>query len=404
MTDVRTALVIGGGIAGPVAAMALRKAGIAATVYERHPRQADGVGGALMLAPNGMAALRTIGADGPVGAVGIPTPRMVMETGAGKRLGEFNVLPGLPISRTFARGDLYRELLSQATERGVAVEFGKRLVSVENLPDRVVAHFDDGTSAAGDVLVGADGIRSTVRELLDSNAPKPRYVGLLGLGGWVSAEGLTSTTGAFHLAFGKRAFFGYMVGDDGRAGWFANLASAEPLSAAQAQQTPAKEWLRRLGALYVGDAFPAVEMLARTREEDLINVGGMEDMPPVPVWHRGRVVLVGDSAHATSPSSGQGASLAIESAVVLARCLRDESTVERAFQVYELARRPRVEKIIKQTARINNDKAPGPVGRLVRDLMFPVAMRTFYTPEKMFGWMHRYHIDWEPAARPASVR
>jgi len=409
VTDVRTALVIGGGIAGPVAAIALRKAGIAATVHEGHPGDAGGIGGALMLAPNGMAALHTIGIDGPVAAVGLATPRMVMETGSGKRLGTFQDLPGLPASRLFARGELHQVLLGEAVARGVHVEFGKRLVAVDNLPDRVVAHFADGTSATADVLVGADGIRSTVRELLDAAAPKPRYVGLLGLAGWVPAEGLASTGGAFHLAFGRRAFFGYMVADDGRAGWFANLASAEPLTAAQARATPAREWLRRLTELYVDDTIPAVEMLSRTREEDLVNVGALEDMPPVPVWHRGRAVLVGDAAHATSPSSGQGASLAIESAVELARCLRDEPTVERAFQVYELARRPRVEKIIKQTARVNSDKAPGPLGRMVRDLLFPVAMRTFYTPEKMFGWIHRHHIDWEAAGlqaggAPADVR
>jgi len=116
-------------------------------------------------------------------------------------------------------------------------------------------------------------------------------------------------------------------------------------------------------------------------------------MPPVPTWHRGRVVLVGDAAHATSPSSGQGASLAIESAVELARCVRD-LPVAQAFVAYEGMRRARVEKVIAQTARVNNDKAPGPVGRVLRDLLFPIAMRTFYDQERMTGWIHRYAIDW----------
>jgi FAD-dependent urate hydroxylase len=114
----------------------------------------------------------------------------------------------------------------------------------------------------------------------------------------------------------------------------------------------------------------------------------------VPVWHRGRAVLVGDAAHATSPSSGQGASIAIESAIELARCLRDRPTIQQAFTVYEMSRRPRVERIIKQTARVNSDKAPGPVGRFIRDVTFPIAMRTFYNQEKMVGWIHRYTIDW----------
>ncbi len=143
-------------------------------------------------------------------------------------------------------------------------------------------------------------------------------------------------------------------------------------------------------------------MLSRVRDEDLLNTGGMEDLPPVPVWHRGRAVLVGDAAHATSPSSGQGASIAIESGVELARCLRDLPTIDEAFQAYERLRRRRVEKIIAQAARVNNDKAAGPVGRILRDLLFPIAMRTFYNQEKMFGWVHRYTIDWDDrVASPA---
>src|SRR5204863_710306 len=213
---------------------------------------------------------------------------------------------------------------------------------------------------------------------------------------WVSGQGLESTHGAMHLAFGKRGFFGYMVDDE--AGWFANLPSAKYMTAAEARQTPASVWVRRLKEFFAEDTLPALQMLDRIREDELVVVGGMEEMPPVPVWHRGRTVLVGDAAHATSPSSGQGASIAIESAVELARSLRDRPTIEQAFQVYEGSRRPRVERIIKQTARVNSDKAPGPIGRFIRDLMFPIAMRTFYNQEKMVGWIHRYTIDWKAKA------
>ena len=398
MERARTATVIGGGIAGPVVAIALRKAGIAATVYEAYATRADGVGGALQLAPNGLAALAAIGIGARIEAAGIPTPRMVMETGSGRRLGVFDSLPGLPVPHTFARPELYAALWQAVGEAGVEVEYGKRLVGFDDRPDGVVATFADGTTAVADVLIGADGIRSTVRPLLDAGAPAPRYVGLLGFGGWVSPEGLPSTDGAMHFAFGKRAFFGYMVDSD-RAGWFANLASPVALTAAEARATPDEEWLRRLRALYAGEKLPAFRLLDRVRPGELVSVGGMQDMPPVPVWHRGRVVLVGDAAHATSPSSGQGASLAIESAVELARCLRDLPVVE-AFGAYEKLRRQRVERVIAQTARINSDKAAGPIARIIRDLTFPIAMRTFYGPEKMFGWMHRYAIDWaEPVLR-----
>ena len=90
MTEVQTAIVVGGGIAGPVAALALRKAGIAATVYEAYPSTADGIGGTLALAPNGVAALRIVGADEAVAAIATPITRMAMAVGR-KRVD----LPGL---------------------------------------------------------------------------------------------------------------------------------------------------------------------------------------------------------------------------------------------------------------------------------------------------------------------
>src|SRR5262245_7287596 len=98
---VKSALIIGSGIAGPVLAVALQQAGIEATVYERYDGPATGVGGALSLAPNGMAALGVLGLDDAVREVGVPTPRMVLETGTGKKLGEFADLPGLPTTHTF---------------------------------------------------------------------------------------------------------------------------------------------------------------------------------------------------------------------------------------------------------------------------------------------------------------
>ena len=118
------------------------------------------------------------------------------------------------------------------------------------------------------------------------------------------------------------------------------------------------------------------------------------------------MALVGDAAHATSPSSGQGASMAVESAIQLARCLRDLPDHEAAFTAYESLRRERVERVIAAAARTNSDKAAGPVARVFRDLLFPLMMKTAFTPEKMFGWQHRYTIDWDApvtATQPAAA-
>ncbi|GAA1400914.1 FAD-dependent oxidoreductase [Catellatospora coxensis] len=398
MTKVKTALVVGGGIAGPVAAMALRQAGIEARVYEAYGSTAENVGGGLSIAPNGLAALKVIGADEAVRAIGVPMSSIVMHSWTGKRLASFGGPAGLEPQQFVMRPDLYRALYGEAARRGIAVEHGKRLVSAEHLgspaaPAGVRAHFADGTTAEADVLIGADGIRSTVRTLIDPGAPKPRYTGLLGFGCLSTGTGLPSTGDAMHMMFGKRAFFGYQVYADGSCGWFANLPHPEPMSWSEANRTSPQEWLRVLTAAFADDRLPVLDILRTADLSQFVAVGGMEDIPRVPNWHRGRMVLIGDAAHATSPSSGQGASLAAESAVQLARCLRD-LPAEQAFGAYERLRRERVERIIAAAARTNSNKAAGPVARVLRDALLPTAMKLLAKPEKM-AWQFIHPIDWQ---------
>ena len=107
------------------------------------------------------------------------------------------------------------------------------------------------------------------------------------------------------------------------------------------------------------------------------------------------MVLLGDSVHAPSSSSGQGASLAIESAVELARCLRDIDDVTAAFAAYEKLRRERVEKISAQAAKTNTGKTNGAAANFVFGLLMPILSRTILVPEKMFGPVHRFRIDWD---------
>lgn len=389
---IRTALVVGGGIAGPVTAMALRQAGIEVSVHEAYGTTAAGVGGGMSLAPNGLDALGVIGLGALVRSLGAPMTGIVMQDWAGRRLGEFGNPPGVPPMRLVWRADLHRVLHDEAERRGIRIEHGRRLVSAAEGPDGVTAHFADGTSETADVLVGADGIRSAVRTLIDPAAPGPAHAGLISFGARVHDSGLPSTGGKMPMSFGRQAFLGYQVHDDSSALWFVNLPHREPMSPAEARRTPAAEWLALLRPKFAGDRTPAQQLIDRTDPADLLVVGSVETMPRVPHWSRGRMVLVGDAAHAPSSSSGQGASLAIESAVELARCLRDLPHGE-AFAAYEALRRPRVEKIIAATTRKNSAKAAGPVGRVVNAW----ALRAFsrlVRPEKM-AWMFAHRIDWD---------
>ncbi|MEV5721397.1 NAD(P)/FAD-dependent oxidoreductase [Amycolatopsis mediterranei] len=393
--NTRTALIVGGGIAGPIAAMALSRAGIEATVHEAHDSRADGVGGGMSIAPNGLNALDTIGAGEVMRNIGTPMTSIVLQSWTGRPLGGFGVPPGLPAMQFVKRADLYASLYDEAARRGIRIRHGNRVVGVEESGDGVTAHFADGTSADADILIGADGIRSTVRSLIDPAAPQPHYGGLVSFGALVKDTGLASTRGKMFMSFGKRAFFGYQVFDDGSGAWFVNLPHPEPMTQAEARARGAGPWLRELAQAFTTDRTPAADMISRTDPADLLVTGPVESLPNVPSWSRGRMVLIGDAAHAASSSSGQGASLAIESAVQLARCLRDLPH-EQAFARYEELRRPRVERIIAAAARTNSNKAAGPVARMLRDLVLPVAMK-LVKPEKS-AWQFDYRIDWSAHA------
>ena len=399
MPAARSALVIGGGIAGPVAATALAIAGIDVDVYDARPSDpaaANGIGGSLALEPNGLAALRIVDADDAVRAAAIPITRSVMSI-ASKPGREVPAPQGLPPRRLIDRGALHRILRDRAQGAGVRIHDGKKLIGVDERPNRVIAHFADGTHAATDVLIGADGVRSTVRGLIDPDAPGAKYLGLLGFEGLVNDDEDDPATadlapGTMTFAFGKHAYYLYWKRPDGRIGWGANLPSQQYLGVKQARAIPDEDWLRELRPIYADDT-PGARLAAATTSESLQVVGALHIMPPVPHWYRDRMVLVGDSVHAPSNSTGQGASLAMESAIQLARCLRDLPELPSAFAAYERLRRTRVETIAARGAKISRAKAPGPFAQRMMRLLLPVMMRTMNT-EKTLGTEQRYTIDW----------
>src|SRR5215217_3759329 len=226
MTRAKKALIIGGGIAGPIAAMALQRAGLDSVVYEAYAGGADDAGAFLTFASNGLDALRAIDAHHLVLEKGFPTPRMEIQSGTGKHLGSVpngGTLPDGTVSQTLKRSDLYRALRDEAVRRGVRVEYGKRFVDAGITPDGgVAARFEDGTEAEGDLLVGADGIHSRTRRIIDPVAPGARYIPVLNIGGYASDLYIPAESGTFRMVFGKRAFFGYAVHPSGEIWWFAN--------------------------------------------------------------------------------------------------------------------------------------------------------------------------------------
>jgi 2-polyprenyl-6-methoxyphenol hydroxylase-like FAD-dependent oxidoreductase len=197
------------------------------------------------------------------------------------------------------------------------------------------------------------------------------------------------------MIFGKRAFFGYIVSSAGDVSWFANPPWATELSKAELAVS-LEQWRERLVDLSGGDAEPAVDLIRNTH---VLAVTNQHEMPRVRKWSRGPMLIIGDAAHAASPTSGQGASLAIEDAVVLARCLRDLPDMASAFAAFEQLRRPRVERVVAWAARMNRNKMPGPIARAFRDAVLPVILKRLARQSQ--SWLFDYRIEWEERIDPA---
>ncbi|MEU9685678.1 FAD-dependent oxidoreductase [Amycolatopsis japonica] len=386
-------LIAGGGIAGTITAIALHETGHEPVIHEAYDRTAEGVGAFLTLAVNGLDALRPLGLKSLVKDLGFDTPRIKMHLGDGRELADFALggqLEDGTVSQTVLRSDLYIGLRDEAVRRGIEIRYGKRLADARETGDGVLATFEDGSSAEGDLLIGADGLRSRVRTIIDPKAPSPRYVPLLNTGGLAEGLRLDDEPGVMHMTFGKRLFFAHVVHPDGGVWWFANVPRKREPS--PADLTVTTTWREDLIRGLAVDRTPAVEIVRATRE--IYRPWATYDFPSVPTWRTDRMVIIGDAAHATSPAAGQGAAMAIEDAVTLARCLRDVPSIPKALAVYEGLRRERVEAVVERGKRNGDDKAVGPVGRVIRDFFLT---RAFKNPpaEDPNAFMWRHRIDWE---------
>ncbi|MBZ4015600.1 FAD-dependent monooxygenase [Streptomyces purpurogeneiscleroticus] len=394
------ALIIGGGIAGAVTAMALQKAGIESEVYEAYASGADDVGAFLVLFENGMSALRVIDADRPVIENSFPAGRVEFLSSTGKRLGERPMAgtadqdaegaPDGPGPRTMRRATLYRVLHDEATRRGINVQHGKRLVAAETVENgRIVATFSDGTRAEGDLLIGADGVHSVTRKLIDPAAARPRYTGQNTVCGYTRDAKNPPEHGTYSMIFGKKAFFGCTRAPDGETWWFANAPGPE-LSRDDLAASTADQWRHRLGGLFEEDNSPAADIIRSTGET--IVGSNSYDIAATPRWYTDTMVIIGDAAHAAAPNAAQGASMAIEDAIVLAKSLRDQSDNRRAFRAYEELRRERVEKVVEASANMARRTALGPVRRVFRDTVLP--HRVARTEAGAANWLTSYRIEW----------
>jgi 2-polyprenyl-6-methoxyphenol hydroxylase-like FAD-dependent oxidoreductase len=369
-------LIAGAGIAGPAAAVALHKAGIEAAVFEACPDAADWGSAFVTIPANGQDALHAIDAGQVLSSISFPISGLRFLAPGGTFLGEFPLGGQRPPSRTVTRAALSASLAAEAARRGIPVAYGKRLTAVDHVGQGVTASFADGTSADGDVLVGADGVYSCVRGLIDPCAPAPRYAGLtLAVGHADGLPGPDCEPGTATMIYGSRAYCVHIAAPDGRLWWSVRLPGPEP--APDELDAPAGHWRERIAAAFDADPTPAAGIIRATRGPVTVTVA--RDIPVLAAWRNGPVVLIGDAAHAASPFTTQGVSLALEDAVALARCLRDIPDIHGALAAYEHLRRDRVERVVQAGGSSGaNPVPPSPGTRM----------------EGPPSWLLDHHIDW----------
>ncbi|WP_314504551.1 FAD-dependent monooxygenase [uncultured Microbacterium sp.] len=398
------ALVIGAGVAGPAAAMFLQRAGWDVHVYEAEAEPDPYEGLFLNVATNGLSVLAELGIRDRLLTDAHRASRMVMRSGTGRELG---AVPNGPAgdpergSVIVRRGRLHTVIREAAEATGVPVTFGARLVSIDETSAGVRATFSDGAVAEGDILIGADGIGSATRRYIDPGAPRPRYSGLVGTGGFARVAGLAATPDTQYFVFGARSFFGYLVREDGEVYWFANMTAPQP-ERGSLRDVPSADWLTRLRDLHSDDPFPVPQILQNVQGD--IGAYPIFDLSGVGSWSRGRVVAIGDAVHATSPSSGQGASLALEDAITLAKCVRDLPDRAAAFAEYQRQRQPRAEAVVRYARRIDGQKrvTKSRIGIAIRDWMMPKFLAKA-SEDTRNDWLYNHRIPWEEpvqAGRP----
>jgi FAD-dependent urate hydroxylase len=347
------AIIIGSGMAGLAAGIAMRQAGYEVEIYEK-TKKLRPAGAGISLWSNGIKVLNKLGLGKEVAAIGGEMNRMEYRNHHGEVLNNVNLMPLVeqvgqrpyPVSRT----DLQQMMLTAFGEADV--HMGMRCVEVKQDADSATAIFEDGSITTGNLIIGADGIHSVVREYLNGGKVEPRYAGYVNWNGIVEASPdlAESDVWVIYVGEGKRAS---MMPIGGNRFYFF-MGCPKP----KGTKVEPKDIRAELKETFVGWAQP-VQNLIEKLDPEQVNRLEISDIDPLPHLVKGRIALVGDSAHATTPTLGQGGCQAMEDAEVLCRYLVTTNiSVEDALKRYETERKERVAQLVlkarKRTDTIYN--------------------------------------------------
>jgi 2-polyprenyl-6-methoxyphenol hydroxylase-like FAD-dependent oxidoreductase len=329
-------LIVGAGIAGLGAARALAGAGFAPEVVEREPAWGE-TGMGIYLPGNAARALRALGLERGVVDRAVAIPKQRFCDARGRLLLEVDVAAlwnGVGPCLALHRAELHAVLLEGAAD--VPIRMGVAVRALRERNGSVAVEFDDESTGEYDLVVGADGIHSTVRRLAFGQDAPARPVGQLG---WRFVTGCSAEITTWSVMLGHRIAFLTLPIGKGRAYCYCDVAVK---SGQDADEDPVR--------LFSGFAQPVPGLLDSVARGEIVHRSTIEEVA-LDEWTQGRIVLIGDAAHATSPNMAQGAAMALEDALVLAECLRRLDTIPAALRAFEAQRRPRTDWVRAQTHR-----------------------------------------------------
>jgi FAD-dependent urate hydroxylase len=336
--------IVGGGLGGLTAGIALTRAGNEVDLYERAP-EITPIGAGISLWPNGVKVMHWLGLGAQLDLRAPPLDRIRYLTPDGELLCEIPLddLTRAAGQRVFplARTDIQLLLFEHLGRERVTL--GAACTRVEQDDGGVTLHFADGRSSQADLLVAADGVRSVLREHVLGKPWPPRYAGGVNWNGLVEASDALNPPGAFTIVVGERKRCGLMPVSGDRLYFFFDA----PLAIDDVVERGG--WRAELRALFHGWEPPARTLIDRLDEDGLVRQP-LHDLEPLERFVRGRVALLGDAAHAATPMLGQGAAQAMEDAEVLSRCLATtDFGIPHALERYQQQRRDRAQLVARES-------------------------------------------------------
>ena len=378
MPAIRNTLIVGAGISGLTAGIALRRAGIAVEIAEMQANVAEQAGVGLSLQGNCIAALGKLDLAAACISAGMATSYINLRRPDGVLIAHQPVLqtggPAYPGTAGISRKALHQILLQGAADAGCNLRLGTAFKSATSERDNVRVEFSDGSSGAYDLLIGADGIRSKVRASLFPDV-QPSFCGqVIWRADVPRPKGNFTTELHFGGPYGVVGICPISTDD----AYLYLLETAPEPSRAQPPVTGAQ--LRDKLASYGGPLL--TEATSHLSASKNVSMRAIEQLLVPDIWHRGRIVIIGDAAHANPPVLAQGAAMGIEDALVLAEelsCERSDADLEARLTSFAKRRLPRAGMVVKNSVQLSewettHKATPQDVGRVMRETQTALSL------------------------------